>query len=354
MIEELLQLPASWEVLKATDLPIVLYGTGNGADKIVDRFAALSIPLYGVAASDGFVRHRTFRGFTVRPISAFEAELADFIIVVGFGSDRIELLQYVKGLSERHQLLFPCVPVYGDTVFDKAFLEAHREEIETVYVHLADEASKAVYRSFLRFQIGGRLSDLESAISKREVVFSDILPLSAQESYLDLGAYRGDTIAEFLEVTGGQYQKITAVEPNAKTFAKLTAYVVREQLDRCELHNVAVADTIGTLPFCGDGRHNAAAKDGTAIQTVTVDSLCTPSAPFTYIKADIEGLELQMLEGAKETLRTYKPKLNLAVYHKSEDSFVLANRLLQIEPSYKLYFRKHGGFPFWDFNLYAI
>ena len=38
MLDKMLKSPSVWEKLKDADLPIVCYGTGNGADKIFDEF----------------------------------------------------------------------------------------------------------------------------------------------------------------------------------------------------------------------------------------------------------------------------------------------------------------------------
>lgn len=45
-----------WTRLQAETRPVVLYGMGDGADKILDRFAQLGIAAAGVFASDEFVR----------------------------------------------------------------------------------------------------------------------------------------------------------------------------------------------------------------------------------------------------------------------------------------------------------
>ena len=45
-----------WTRLQAEARPIVLYGMGDGADKILDRFETLGITAAGVFASDEFVR----------------------------------------------------------------------------------------------------------------------------------------------------------------------------------------------------------------------------------------------------------------------------------------------------------
>ena len=61
-----------WEKLKNSDEPIIMYGTGNGADKVMDKLTELGISLSGITASSTFVRNRTFRGFQVMPLSYFE------------------------------------------------------------------------------------------------------------------------------------------------------------------------------------------------------------------------------------------------------------------------------------------
>ena len=54
-----------WTHLKETQKPIVLYGMGNGADKIISVLNTYDIKISGVFASDGFVREKTFHGFKV-------------------------------------------------------------------------------------------------------------------------------------------------------------------------------------------------------------------------------------------------------------------------------------------------
>ena len=107
MIEEILKNQSAWEYLKSTDLPIILYGTGNGADRVIDEYERLGIKLSGVMASDGFVRDRYFRGFKVKSVSDFENEFSDFVITVGFASQREEVIENILNLSKRHKLLVP-------------------------------------------------------------------------------------------------------------------------------------------------------------------------------------------------------------------------------------------------------
>jgi hypothetical protein len=65
----------------------------------------------------------------------------------------------------------------------------------------------------------------------------------------------------------------------------------------------------------------------------------------TFIKADIEGAEMEMLKGAKETILKNKPKLAICIYHSDEDMLQIAEWIHNIVPEYKLYVRMHGKYP---------
>ncbi len=351
-IDTLLEEESVWEYFARTEKPIALYGTGNGADKIVDAFLQRGIPLAAVFASDGFVRKRSFRGFPVLSLAEVEQRFSDFVVAIGFGSSRSEVLAQIRTLEKRHETRVPCVPVCGATLFDRRFIEENRQAIEDTFYLLEDEQSKIVYQNFLRFQLTGKLPYLWASDSEKEEAFHCILRLGAQESYLDLGAYRGDTVEEFLHFTNGQYASVTAVEPNQKSFERLTAFCA--SLENAQCIHAAVGARDGMLNFDGDGRHNAASKSGKqTVRCVTVDALAEKTK-FSYVKADIEGLECEMLEGAKETLKNQKPKLNIAVYHKSRDIFTIPRLIQAYHPDYKIYLRKHPYVPFWDLNLYCV
>ena len=59
-----------WEYLQATDKTVVMYGMGNGADKILAVCAQYGIEVADFFASDGFVRGHSFHGKTVLSYSA--------------------------------------------------------------------------------------------------------------------------------------------------------------------------------------------------------------------------------------------------------------------------------------------
>ena len=81
-------------------------------------------------------------------------------------------------------------------------------------------------------------------------------------------------------------------------------------------------------------------------------------APCTYLKMDVEGAEYDKRDDAwifgEQTIRQYRPKLNLAAYHRSADFFALPLAVHALCPDYRLYLRHHPYVPAWDTNLYAV
>jgi hypothetical protein len=200
VFQDLLKTESSWEFLQCTTLPIAIYGTGNGADRVFEEFERLGISVSAVCASEGFVRSRSFRGFQVKSVSQLESEYEDFVIVLCFASPLTEVIDNIKALSKRHKVIMPSVPVYGDNIFNKDFLEKHLNDIELAFSHLADEQSKKVFENIICFQITGDLNYCFECETEKDEAFG-ILNLGENESFLDLGAYSGDTVEEFLKYT---------------------------------------------------------------------------------------------------------------------------------------------------------
>ena len=340
-----------WQALKGSSEPVVLYGMGDGADKVLAAFEKYGITAAGVMASDGFVRGQQFHGFTVKRLSDFEKEYGDFTIALCFASQLPEVMATIKSAASRHRLLVPSVPAFGDVLFDDDFINAHLADMEAAYALLADEQSRAVFKNVLRFYHTGDISLLDAITTPKDEAFDDILKLGRAEIYVDLGAYNGDTVDEFLHYTRGEYREIIALEPNAKNFKKLQAHC--EGMPRVRLLKLGAWSENTTLTFNNKaGRNSAVADSGVETPVAALDELLSGGA--TYIKADVEGADREALLGMRRTLNAYKPKLNFAAYHRFEDIFGLVLLIHELNPDYKLYLRHHPYIPAWDTNLYCV
>ena len=342
-----------WTFLKKTDKPLIIYGMGNGADKILNEFEKLNIKIYGVIASDDFVRGQSFRGFTVKKLSDTEKELDDFIVITAFGTSRPDVMNHIVEISKKHTVLSADVPVYGDNIFNMEFYSSHYNDIEKAYNLMADKQSQKVFRNEICFKLSGNLQYLFDSFSDKDEVFKDIIRLSCDESYLDLGAYRGDTIQEFLSYTGGHYGSIVALEPDKKTFQKLKDAV--GNMKSIQLFNMGIWSDDCDMTFNASlGRGSSISSEGRQSLAVTKVDTLFRARRLSYLKMDVEGAEYMALKGAENTLRRDCPKLNIAAYHRSEDIFSLPLMIHDLNPEYRIYLRQHPYIPAWDMNIYAV
>lgn len=352
MLEILNSETSVWESLKRSVRPVILYGMGDGADKVLAAFERFGIKPSGVMASDGFVRGQSFHGFTVKKLSDFEKEYSDFTVALCFASQLPEVMDNIKRISKNRKTLVPSVPVFGNVLFDNEFVNVYREKIEAAYLLLADGQSRRVYENVLRFYYSGRPALLEEVTTGKDEAFENILRLGRSEVYVDLGAYNGDTIDEFLNYTGGEYRRIIAFEPNEKNFLKLKKHC--GDMPDVDLWRLGAYSKNTILDFNNKaGRNSAIAENGVKTRVAAVDSvLCGIAAG--YVKADVEGADYETLLGMKNTLRNFKPKLNFAAYHRFEDIFRLPLLIKELNPEYKIYLRHHPYIPAWDTNIYAV
>lgn len=339
-----------WEKLKKTNEPIIMYGTGNGADKVIDVLDYLNITLSGVTASSGFVRERFFRGFPVKPLEYFEEKYSVFTVIITFGTSIPEVMENIFNISKKHKVFVPCVPVIGKEIFDRKFLERHEEEINYAHSLLADDFSREIYEAYVNFQFGGDINLLKEIETEEHEAYTNILKLTNQETFIDIGAYRGDTVEKFLYFTNREYKNIVAAEPDKKTFLKLLKNC--ENLENFKGLNVAVTDFDGEIGFSSLAGRQSAVGGENMIKALSLPTLCEGVEP-SFIKIDSEGCEIEIIKGGERILKEYKPKMNIAAYHKSEDIFKLPILINSINPDYKIHLRHHPYIPAWDTLFYC-
>lgn len=348
--DKILSHTSVWEKLENEKSPIVLYGTGNGADTVLDIFESAGITASAVCASDGFVRKRMFRDFEVISISRALEKFGNPLFCLSFASSIPEVMENIINLSKSHRLLVPVVPVFGKDFIDRIFLLENKDKINTAFSLLADEKSQEIFENILTFEFTGELSYLLKTESTRKEALCELLKLSDKEHYADLGAYRGDTVEELVNLCGG-FSKAYAFEPDKKTFAKLQENT--QNFENLTLYPYALWKKDTTLNFSGGGgRQSALSGEGYEVEAVALDSILGDTK-LTYIKADVEGVEKEALEGMSRILKEQKPKLCISAYHRSADIFELILQIHSINPEYKIHLRHHPYIPAWDTNVYC-
>lgn len=338
-----------WEYLKNTEKPIALYGMGNGADKILRYFGEFGIKICGVFASDEFVRDKKFHGFKIKTYRQLLTEYPEMIVVVAFGTQLDSVIENIKSIAENSELYAVDVPVVGNTLFDLKYFEKNRKKFQKLFDRLADEQSRQTLRDIILFKLTGKIDYLFDCETEPNETLK-FLKFTESEMFFDLGAYRGDTVAEFLKNTDG-YSHIVAVEPDKKSYNKLVLNT-NNLIDITNI-NACVGEECRKTEFTMSGGRNSKIGSGEVIEMVTVDCLSETHCP-TFIKMDLEGGEVNAIKGADGTISKHKPKMQIACYHRTEDLSEIPEKVLEKRPDYKIYLRHFKYIPAWDVNYYFI
>ena len=339
-----------WTDIKNTELPIVIYGTGDGADRVLDEFENRHIHPQALFASDGFVRDRTFRGYKVISYSDAKRIYGKMAVVLCFGSHKEDVIENIIRIAGENDLYMPdMLRDERGHLFDLVYCHEHKAELEWAYSLLIDDVSRASFKAVIDFRLSGKI---EYLLPLQEDISSSwrLLDISDDECFVDCGAYNGDTIERFLSLSNG-YESIYGFEPDPKTFKKLEKNT--SALTNLELYNAFVSDSEGSVIFSsGRGRGSSGCgKGGVSIPSVKVDSVLN-GRKATIIKYDTEGFEKEALEGCRLTISTYRPRLILSAYHKIDDLWTLPGKVLDIYPRYKFMFRNTKALPYWDSCFY--
>lgn len=356
-----------WEHLASTEKRVVMYGMGNGADKILQACEQKRITVSEFFASDGFVRGHSFHGKTVKSWGEIKELYGaeNVIVLLSFGTSRPEVLENIERIAAETELYAPDVPAFGDGLFDRAFFEAHREEIERTYALLSDEESKMIFENVLQFKLTGDIKFLQNAVSDEEKTMHEMVQPESVKVAADLGAYNGDTARQLLESAEGNVQRIYAMEPDARNYRKLKAYAEGETRAEVIPVNAGAWSEKTVLYFDASGNRNASFGSNRSeslsdrpvklksIEADTLDHVLDGQA-VDYIKYDVEGSEKEALLGSKETIEKNHPTLLVSLYHRNEDLFALPLLVKEQFPAYTgFYLRRFRGVPAWDLNLYV-
>lgn len=205
---------------------------------------------------------------------------------------------------------------------------------------LSDDESMHVFDKILHFRKNG-VYDYSEIFSKELQYFPEsIYTLGNEESMVDAGAFTGDTIECFKQVTENRFKKIYAFEPCKENYNALLSKTRSD--DRIDCYPYAVWDCEENLGFSESGYSGYVDKDkqNEDVHAVSIDK--TIQTPVTIIKMDVEGSELRALKGAKHLIEKYHPRLAISVYHKEEDLYEIPLYLHKEYPQYRFALRHHG------------
>ncbi len=345
-----------WDMLASEKRPIVVYGMGNGADKLIKKLGEYNIEIADFFASDGFVRGHCFHGKRVKSFSEIKAEYPDFVILLSFASNRDDVLCMLEGIDDEYDMLVPDMPVAGEEeYFDREFYNANYPEIIKAYRSLADEDSKNAFAAIVCYKLTGKMKYLRGAYSTKDELYS--LIGADIKNYVDVGAYNGDTLAEAVKYFP-TLESAVAIEPDPKNYKKLERFASGIDVD-VKLYNAAAWCECAGGVFNSSGNRNSSVNATASydhkqneVELITVDIATENACGVDYIKYDVEGAECEALIGSSCAIDKHTPTLLVSLYHRSRDIFALVNLINdRWGNKYDMYLRRLRCTPAWEIDL---
>lgn len=224
-----------------------------------------------------------------------------------------------------------------------------REDFVWLYDSLKDYKSKAVLLSILNNYYNFDLNGLNLVADKiyKHYFDLDLLPFCKNEVFVDVGAYTGDTVLDYIASYGMSYNKIYCYEITES----MVLYMKNNfsNLPNVEIRNLAVAEKASKLYLDA----NSTSASANRVKEAGVDAVNAVSLDedikekISMIKMDIEGGEISAIKGAKEHIKNDLPKLFISVYHSNDDIITIPKLIRSYMDKYDFYLRYYGG------NLYA-
>jgi FkbM family methyltransferase len=220
----------------------------------------------------------------------------------------------------------------------------------------SDEDSLHAYRANIRWRALGDASELPGRPAKNTYFPDDLFHLQKTDSFLDCGAFDGDTIRELLACTDSAIQAIHAVEADTISFVRLQEFVDSLEVNirnRISLQKGALGSQRGFVHFESNGTLiSRASETGSLVEVLAIDDIFA-DVPLTLIKMDIEGAEYEALIGGAKVIRRDRPILAICVYHTQSDIWRIPLLVHEIVPEHKLYLRAYEGDGF-QTVMYAV
>ena len=245
-------------------------------------------------------------------------------------------------------------PIYFMLAFTEHLKALHHsvyrdvDKLERAYTLFNDTLSKEVFLALIRYRLDFDLLYLREIMKFTTFYFDeDFIEFDNSHIFIDVGACLGASIVDFQLHSRGKYKAIYAFEASSSTFESLQNNITLfDNTDHIHLINAAVcnrsqkvkfssSETIGVSKLSEDGTEDIL---GIRLDDFWQNELKGKDEKL-FIKMDIEGAEVEALNGARELITTLKPNLAICVYHNPEDIWKIPNLIMKFNPMYKLYIR---------------
>lgn len=329
---------------------IYLWGTGNTAvlyQEGLRRLEKEGLLVKGYIDNDNRKWGTKFYGKEVySPDSLCTAENALILLV----SPQPTVIRAVSEQIEKMGLKWEHI--------DEYIFGMNADHVMEVFDLFEDDYSRRLYLHLIKRRIKGKNPSPKYVNGELYFSFPFFRGNGIREVFVDCGAYVGDTLERFIWSRDGSFGKIFAIEPDDGNVKAMECRIRRlqgewglkdEQI--CILpYAVSDQNSVGYIDKY-EKSNGLSSKltsektfDRSEISKISIMSIdeCI-SEPFDLLKADVESYEYRMLIGAEKSIKKYKPKLAISIYHNAVDFYSIPLLLHDMVNEYKFSIRHYSN-----------
>lgn len=221
-----------------------------------------------------------------------------------------------------------------------------RNRTAHVLTQWSDDISRAHHLQFLawrRLREEWTFSAVPIPDCDRFFIPEIIAALSDDEVLLDGGAHHGVVTEAFIRHTKAHFRRIVAIEPDPINRVRLGENLKRFAPGdaRIAIDDYALSDKEDEAVFHSglDYASQISRTGNMCVKTRTIDAL---GLSPTFIKLHLEGAELAVLKGARQTLLDHRPIVVTTIYHNDDGIWKTAAWLMETLSDYRFLFRNHS------------
>jgi FkbM family methyltransferase len=345
-----------------------IYGSGSFAVDMLSKLDELGFPIRGVIdhVNVGNKIKAGDREFIVQPISELNFEPLSHVVlaICNLHGDLKKIsLSLPFGIPVTSPVeLFRMFSNYGISLqnywlsTDFELYSRSNSEIQAFRELLADTESESLLNRILEYRQSGNIDSLpESRPLSEQYLAQDLFTPPKELKIIDLGACQGENLSDFMHA-GHAFVDGYLFEPDEDNLRKLKENLLALNIESLSTHPLGAWKESTTLMFKASGTGAASLSDigDGFISVVALDDFIPSEFHPNFIKMDIEGAELEALEGMVRLIAKHRPHLAVSVYHKPSDLWKIGNFLnLNFPGVYRYHLRVYGEQTF-DTILYAV
>ena len=316
-----------YNIIGNYDKKIYIWGLGSVAAGVTRELETKGIKI------DGYFTN--VKEYNIDPrIKNYDVYYLDDLINSGekfsviMGHSHYELAKILKKYSNIENIWSLAMIVRPDISMSKEFIQNNIDSLNSTYLKLSDNKSKQNMQDYLNVQLTRNGNYIVDNFDKSCTYFNnDVVDLNKNESYIDVGAYDGSSINEFIEKTNNKYKSILALEVMKGMYLQLK----KEYNDpRIKIVNTGISDHNGYDYFNFNDQSTCLSNtnQGEKVKVSTVDNMCDKyNIEPTIMKMCIGNTIIPILDGSEKTLS----RLPQMIITAGIDSYALIDYVSKIE-----------------------